>query len=153
MGSCLHFETRESVAARDVEEILAHASELCAQQPWLDCDPLLPRVEEDGRLSGWSRIHPQPVVGDDADGEHDLWVLLETLKTWSREYQQTWTVQIDDRRLGAITHGSCDSALHTAFDCLVAAAKELSAVSARTTLTRPTSSATQLRLFDPDKAH
>lgn len=151
MGMCLYFETDEPVDAESAEEILADAALRCSLQPWLFCEPLLPRIEEDGRMTGWSKLNlqPWPEELENADGHspHDLQALLDSVVRWSRAYELTWIVSIEGESLGRIERGNCDQGIRDTILGMI----ELSGSSAPSDSVPARADAAQLRLFDPEQ--
>lgn len=151
MASYLFFATAEPVNARTLEAVLAAASELCATQPWVYCEPMLPRVEDDGCLHGWSKLnlHPWPEEVEAATGasQHDLMALLQAVINWSRDFALEWIIKLDELEIGRIRAGQCDPAVQDTVEHLIS----LSATRDESLIHPPKSlSASQLRLFDPN---
>lgn len=151
MGICLYFETERPVDAEAAEEILADAARRCSLQPWVFCEPLLPRIEEDGRMTGWSKLNLQPWPEDleHADGQspHDLQALLNSVVGWSDLYELTWIVSIEGESLGRIERGDCDQSIRDTIVGMI----ELSGSFAPQRSSPARADAVQLRLFDPEK--
>lgn len=151
MTSCLVFESTVPVGAAELEGILAAASELCAVQPWVYCEPILPAVIEDGRLRGWTRLNlvpwPEDVETAAAAEQHDLAALLEAVSEWSRDYGIDWIVRLDENAVGEIHGGICDPGVQETFDALIALTLDEFAAPGHRGKSRLKQ---QLRLFDPD---
>ena len=151
MGICLYFETDHPVDAEVAEEILADAARRCSLQPWVFCEPLLPRIEEDGRMTGWSKLNLQPwpedVGSEIGTSPHDLQALLDSVIGWSDAYELSWIVSIEGESLGKIERGVCDQSIRDTILGMI----EMSGTFFPPASTPARADAAQLRLFDPEQ--
>ena len=127
MGFDITYATTERISPALQREIIDDANSMYMQKSWIQC--MGPEVEnEDGYLSGCSRLTPDPDpedVEDARDGgapDGTVLDLLDALCKLSGKFDIEWEISHDhsDGVVGRIQHGVADDAVHSTFDGLAA---------------------------------
>ena len=118
MGICICYESKESKSKEVLEAINKDLIETVDQQPWLLCEPPKVILGSENRLTGWSKINLMPDPEEAAEAEefetdkNDLEVLVLMLSSWSKEYEITWQLRLEDEPIGEIISGVCDDRIN-----------------------------------------
>ena len=116
MGVSIWYVSTRPIDPERAEAVVSAARAASAGRTWLSCEPVSLRIDEDGRLEGFSKpnFHPHPddVASAASKGLPDGTArdMLDILCRLSRDHGVDWEICHDhsDGPVGSINAGECD---------------------------------------------
>lgn len=115
MGFTIYYKSTRPITQQRADEIKAATGKLVAGRTWLSCEPVHFRLQEDGRLFGFSKPNfmPHPdaaAAANESLPDGTVRDMLDILCTLSRDFGVDWEFSHDhsDGPIGYIRGGVCE---------------------------------------------